>query len=58
MTGSKKKETMNREFIDEEFEKVVDAFVKNSAYYKWEQKAREITKVNRRLRLERNYEEE
>lgn len=38
-------------------EDISKSFIKNSAYYKWEKRARDITRENRRFRLERNYEE-
>lgn len=60
ISGWEKFDNMIRSIEKEIAEEVLcksmsDAFVKNSAYYKWEQRAREITKINRKLRLERNF---
>lgn len=67
MTSSEKEEIMTgKEFNDavEEMiqrvkgiEKVKEVSVDNAALHRWEKKARELTTYNRRLRLERNYEE-
>ena len=57
MSGVRKEETMNdfEQAVDHMIENVKKVAVKNSAYYRWEEKARSLTKKNRRLRLERNY---